>query len=170
MSYSHLDNDFMEAASSQLSALRERLQSIEEQISELEEERKVIRGDVYAIERLLKLPADESSSSSSQGNSVGMDAPHLPPRLQGDADAADIAVEVLSERNREPMHYQALADEVVQRGGNLPIGSPGATLNGIMNRDERFVRPFRRGYYALVSDYPNVKNGVGTRRKKRRGK
>lgn len=79
-------------------------------------------------------------------------------------DVTDIVVTILAERAREPVHFKELAEEVLARGGNLPGKNPANNLVAQLVRDDRFVRPTRRGYYSLSSDYPNVKS-VGTRRR-----
>jgi len=76
----------------------------------------------------------------------------------------DLAVEILHERNSEPMYYKDLAQEVVRRGGILNGATPWATLTARMVQDERFVRPTAKGFYALRRDYPNARN-VGARLK-----
>ena len=76
----------------------------------------------------------------------------------------DIAVAILSERNAEPMYYKELAKEVLKRGGSLKGETPWATLAARMVRDERFVRPTAKGFYALRRDYPTARN-VGARLK-----
>ena len=81
----------------------------------------------------------------------------------------DLAVEILSERNGEPMYYKELTEEVMRRGGILTGATPWATMTARMVQDERFVRPTAKGYYALRRDYPTARN-VGARRKGVRGR
>ena len=78
----------------------------------------------------------------------------------------DIAEEILAERNREPMHYKDLAHEVQARGGTFSNENVAALLNARLVNDDRFVRPVRKGYYALRRDYPDAKN-VGARKRRR---
>ena len=80
---------------------------------------------------------------------------------------ADLAAEILAEREREPMYYKDLAEEVQARGGDLVGTSPGQILVARLVNDSRFIRPVRKGYYALRQDYPNARN-VGARRRRRR--
>ena len=82
-------------------------------------------------------------------------------------DVTDIAAEILAERGREPLHYRALADEVKTRGGEISGSDPAAALVARLVRDERFVRPVSKGFYALRQDYPTAPN-VGSRKKRRR--
>lgn len=76
----------------------------------------------------------------------------------------DIAAEVLRERGRDPMYYKELAAEVIKRGGLLGGKTPEATLTARLVRDERFVRPTSKGFYALREHYPNARN-VGARKR-----
>ena len=83
------------------------------------------------------------------------------------SSACDIAVEVLSERNGQPMYYKDLTQEVMRRGGELNGATPWANLTARIVQDPRFVRPTAKGFYALRTDYPNARN-VGARRQGRR--
>jgi len=78
-------------------------------------------------------------------------------------DIVGLAAEILSERNKEPMHYRELAREIEARGGDIPGVDKDHTLIARLVKDERFVRPTRRGFYALRKDYPDAKN-VGARK------
>ena len=85
-------------------------------------------------------------------------------------NVCDIAVEILSERDSDPMYYKELAKEVIARGGVLNGATPWANLTARMVQDTRFVRPTAKGFYALRRDYPTARN-VGARQKggQRRG-
>ena len=82
-------------------------------------------------------------------------------------NVCDIAVDILSERDGEPMYYKELAQEVVSRDGILNGATPWATLTARLVRDPRFVRPTAKGFYALRRDYPTARN-VGARSKRGR--
>ena len=71
-------------------------------------------------------------------------------------DVCDIAAKILAERNKEPMYYKDLAAEVLNRGGNMGGATPEATLVSRITKDNRFVRPQRKGFYALQEDYPGA--------------
>lgn len=108
-----------------------------------------------------------------QTHSAGV---HDEPRLSSSSNPSglgptlcDIAVEVLRERGREPMYYKELAEEVIKRGGVLGGKTPEATLTARLVRDERFVRPTSKGFYALREHYPNARN-VGARKNPRAGR
>ena len=94
---------------------------------------------------------EDSQLSSSQGNNKPL-------------NVCNLAVEILGERNGEPMYYKDLAQEVVSRGGILKGATPWANLTARMVQDERFVRPTAKGFYALRRDYPTARN-VGARLK-----
>ena len=79
----------------------------------------------------------------------------------------DLAAEILAEREREPMYYKDLAKEVQGRGGALGGTTPAQTLVARLVNDPRFVRPTRKGFYALRVDYPNARN-IGARKNRRR--
>ena len=80
---------------------------------------------------------------------------------------ADIAFEILSEREGETMYYKDLAAEVNTRGGELPKENAAQNLVARLVKDDRFVRPVRKGFYGLRQDYPKAQN-VGERKKSRR--
>lgn len=78
--------------------------------------------------------------------------------------AADIAFEILMERSGETMYYKDLAAEVQNRGGDISGENAAQILVARLVKDERFVRPVRKGFYALRKDYPKAKN-VGERKR-----
>jgi len=84
---------------------------------------------------------------------------------QEESDPLEIAYRILDEKGQDPVHYKELADLVKGRGGTLEGSDPALTLVSRLVTDDRFVRPFRRGYYALRKYYPKSKN-VGRRRRR----
>ena len=78
--------------------------------------------------------------------------------------AVDLAFEILSERNGETMYYKDLASEVQARGGDISGENAAQILVARLVKDERFVRPIRKGFYARRKDYPNAQN-VGERKR-----
>ncbi len=78
----------------------------------------------------------------------------------------DMAVEVLRRNQGDPMHYREIADALLGQGAVIKGKDAANGLLSRMTRDERFVRPTSKGFYALREDYPNARN-VGA---KRRGK
>ena len=93
-------------------------------------------------------------------------APAAETRMPTKLPVADIAYEILSERNGETMYYKDLAAEVKHRGGELPDANAAQNLVARLVSDERFVRPVRKGFYGLRQDYPKAQN-VGERKKSR---
>ncbi len=81
-------------------------------------------------------------------------------------DPTEIARLILEEHGTDPIYYRKLADLVKERGGGLEGADPAMTLVSRLVADDRFVRPFRRGWYALRVHYPKVKS-VGQRKKYR---
>ena len=78
-------------------------------------------------------------------------------------DVAELAYEILVARGKKPMYYEELAAEVVKAGGHLGGATPAQTLVARISRDQRFVRPEKRGWYAAREFYPKAKN-VGARK------
>lgn len=150
MNKHHLEAGFRQEAERQLNELESQLRVADENIKGLERERSQINAEVVALRSLLAIDDGEP-----------IDVPSNAPRYT--IDPRDVAIEILREKNGEEMHYKLLAHEVVQRGGHLPEKSPEAALNAIMNRDKRFVRPHRRGFYALREHHPRVKENAGRR-------
>ena len=77
-------------------------------------------------------------------------------------DIADLAEQVLLEASPGEVHYRSLARAVRSRGGLLGGKRPESVLIARLVNDERFVRPTRKGYYALRKDYPDA-TSVGSR-------
>ena len=150
MNKHHLEAGFRQEAERQLSGLEDRLKATEENIRELDGERSQINAEVVALRSLLAIDDGQPIDD------------HVNARRYA-VDPRDVAIEILREKSGEEMHYKVLADAVVDRGGHLPEKSPAAALNAIMNRDNRFVRPNRRGFYALREHHPRVKENAGRR-------
>ena len=150
MTKSHLATGFRQQAEDQLAKLEAALREAEESIRHLDAERAQINAEVLALRSLLAIDDGEPLQDRVRSHPYAV-------------GAKDVAIEILRESDGREMHYRLLADEVVQRGGNLPAKSPAAALNAIMNRDERFVRPSKRGFYALREHHPSIRENVGTR-------
>ena len=63
------------------------------------------------------------------------------------------------------MHYKDLAEEVKAQGGDLSGENAAQVLVARLVKDDRFVRPARRGFYGLREDYPGARS-VGERKKR----
>ena len=133
------------------SRLRVKSQKLREQISEAEKCLQEVNSRLVHIDGLIG-PSQPQENESSEGS---------PPSSR---DIRDIAFDILVERGREPFHYKELTKEVQARDGNLSGANAPNVLVARLVSDDRFVRPTRRGYYALRRDYPDAKN-VGARQK-----
>ena len=140
--------------------LRDEVAGLQKEISRKQDERQEKERRLGHIEALL----------SSEGRPVAEAKPA--PRRRGQStptvELLDTVVAVLRERNREPMYYKELADELIGRGAVIGGVAPANGLVARMSGDERFVRPTSKGFYALREDYPEVRESVGARRKRRK--
>ncbi len=150
----HLDDQFRLDANHQLEELDEQLAEVRASIREHEEEQRLLLTEINVLRTLLAIDDGQHPGEEPQSGVVG--------------DPRETAVEILREYRGQEVHYRILAAEVQRRGGHLPPRDPPAALNAIMNRDRRFVRPTRRGYYALREDYPQVQESIGQRNSRRR--
>ena len=142
-------------------ALQAERESLEEERGRLKEQ--VAKGEERLREIDLRLTHVYGLMSLNNGHapvSVQVKTPTKTP-------VADIAFEILSERNGETMYYKDLAAEVKTRGGELPNENAAQNLVARLVNDDRFVRPVRKGFYGLRQDYPKAQN-VGERKKTRR--
>ncbi len=133
--------------------LNKERQTLQEDIAAAEKRLHEIQVRLRHVEGLLGTNDVTETVSSQETNSVRR-------------SLTDIAEEILREREREPMYYKELAAEVEARGGDLTGENAANILVARLVNDKRFVRPVRKGFYALRSDYPNAKN-VGERRRRR---
>ena len=77
-------------------------------------------------------------------------------------DILALAEAVLEENQPEPMHWTELVDEIQRRGGKLPAREKSRydSLLRLLIGDTqaRFVRPEKRGYYALKKYHQDAEN------------
>lgn len=78
----------------------------------------------------------------------------------------DKAVLILRERNGDHMSFRALFQELKRQGVEINVKNPDMRLTKALTYDDRFVRPLRKGHYALREDHPNARN-VGERKSRR---
>ena len=133
--------------------LNEESQELRERMSKAENRLREVKVRLAHVEGILG-PSQASEGTSGEGLS------------SRNRDIRDIAADILGEREGAPLHYKNLAKEVQKRGGKLTGPNAPNILVARLVSDDRFVRPTRRGFYALRRDYPDVKS-VGIR--KRRG-
>ena len=135
------------------SRLRVESQELREQISAAKGKLKKVEDRIIHVEGLL-----------GPNHALEDDTEESP--LPDSRDIEDIAADILSERNRVPVHYRELAKTIQARGGSIPGIDKDHTLIARLVKDDRFVRPTRRGFYALQRDYPDAKS-VGARKRAR---
>lgn len=149
--------------------LEKRRNALDKETLELRER---IAGDE---DRLRGLTEQLSHMNALLGNSQGnaLEIPHTSPsegsKRSRIGKIKRYAREVLEERNGSPMYYRELAREVQKRGGDLVGANSAGLLVSLLVKDDDFVRPERKGYYALRADHPDAKN-VGARKRRSRPK
>lgn len=137
-------------------SLESKYEDLEKRIAALRAESEAVSVRLGHIIALLKEPGSEETET--QASSL-----FQPEVAQEACDPVEIAYCILEDKGPEPVYYRELADLVRQKGGNLEGSNPALTLISRLVLDDRFVRPFRRGHYALRKYYPKAKN-VGRRR------
>ena len=130
--------------------LEEEKRVLREQLLEAENRLHQIDQRLVLVHGLLNLDNNEAPSANANGS-------------WPKATSADIAFVVLAERDGETMYYKELAAEVAKRGGDISGENAAQILVARLVKDDRFVRPVRKGFYALRKDYPNARN-VGERK------
>ncbi len=150
-------------------------QHLQEERERLQQDIELLRQQVEAKEwRLTHVIALLDGSAPAPGTAPAQKRRRSPGTSTATWQLLEMAVEVLRERNGEPMHYRDLADELVRRGAIIHGKDPASGLVSRMTQDDarrdeeerRFVRPTSKGFYALREDYPNARN-VGAKRRRR---
>ena len=154
-------------------ALREEMIGISEREMELETERERIISELAVLRRRKELMKALLESPGCGAEPVGLrkeeGASSTEARSSNGRGVADLALRILRERGKQPVHYRELAELVRVEGGDLSGPNPAQTLVAMIAKDERFVRPTKRGWYSLREFYPRCKN-VGSRKKARPGR
>jgi len=165
MSYSA--TDFNRAAINQLKALTTHRKNVDEQINELIRRREGLARQEMALKRFLvtagALP-DEDVKDASDNVSDETEGT----RNRSDAEIANQIYDILDELNGEEMHYRQIPEKLVANRWRFPTNNKASRdvwVNRVLNEDPRFVRPSRRGYYALKKHHPNVTRSVGERQR-----
>lgn len=163
-------NDIGSSLEASLLGERDKLQQEIEQLSkEIAEKEQLSRAKQLRLGHVQALLKDSPRAGNPAPRRLAPGAASTPtPKL------LDMAEEILRERKGEPMHYRALADEIMRRGAVIRGKDPAAALVSRITQDEkrladgkgRFVRPTSKGFYALREDYPNARN-VGARRRRK---
>lgn len=155
-----MDDTLSRALEHERAALEARRSELEQEIARLEAEKEGVSFRLGHIIALLRGTGAEEVQEDRQISAQVIE------EIEELTDPIEIAREVLEEHGTEPIHYRKLADLVKERGGQLEGTDPAMTLVSRLVADERFVRPFRRGWYALRVHYPKVKS-VGSRKKRK---
>ena len=170
------ENEFTKATASHVNKLTAFRQRLSDDIDDLIARRNRVDEQIHGLMAFLRatpgnhdIRRDEEHETESELRTNGV-LSRGPDHLASDNEVANIAYQVLLEIGAKDMHYVELAEKVKANGGRLPEHKPSATsmLNGILNADPRFIRPFRRGHYSLKEHFPNVNRSVGERRTKKR--
>lgn len=159
-----LSDELEKSASDLLKGLKDELAELEDERHQLSRKINEHRRIIGALESSLGL--NDVPPTEAQYHH----APAEPPTTQLDERTEailNIAEIILEENSPSDMHYRELADEVRSRGGELPSNDKSRydTFIRMMNQDprQRFIRPHKRGHYALAKDHPNTES-VGKRR------
>ncbi len=147
--------DFRESVSEKLKELQQESQVLGREIEERQIRQTKIAQMITHLDGILKLSGDEQKPD---------DKPTL--RRANYKEICDLVAQILAERQKQPVHYRELADEVQRRGIELGGADPGRTLVAKLVWDSRFIRPKQKGYYALREDYPDAPN-IGARKSRR---
>ena len=134
----------------EIAVKEEKLHQIQKELSDARNRLRAVQGRLEHVNGLLE-DTGESVKEASAG---------LPLDTH---DVLDLAVGILYELGGKELHFGEIARQVMGRGGVLNGVDPANTLNARMTRDPRFVRPTRRGYYALRAHHPDAAN-VGARK------
>lgn len=165
------ETDFAEATACQVSNLTAYREQLSDRIDDLIARRDRVNEQINGLMAFLRAtPGDHGIKLDESVQDPEPASARVFEQTTHDGDVADVAHQVLREVGAKDVHYVELADKVKARGGRLPDHKPSATsmLNGILNADPRFIRPFRRGHYALQEHFPNVNRSVGERRNRKR--
>ena len=162
-----MNGDLAASLGKERDKLQQAIEQLRQEIEEKTRERRLKEERLGHVQALLASePPVNDEQVQSQRPSTSRSTPS--PKL------LDMAVQVLRERNGDPMHYRELADELMKRGAVIRGQDPAGALVSRMTQDDnrraeadkRFIRPTSKGFYALREDYPDARN-VGARRRRR---
>lgn len=137
-----------------LTELKGEVRDLEAELRSVQRELERARNQLVHAEAFLDL---EQRKATTQSSNASVSVPTK-------AEICDNVESILRGNNKIPMHYRDLEKELRRRG--IVIGGK-KPENGLVSRiysDKRFVRPTRRGFYALREDYPDAKS-IGERKK-----
>lgn len=149
-------DEFRITVSGKLAELKKEAEELTREISERQGKLANLSQLIKRLEEVLELSTLEGEPDSKPT-----------PRHANYREICELVEQILAENPGTPMHFQDIADEVQRRGIILGGKDPGRTLVAKLVHDARFVRPERKGYYALRADFPDSPN-VGARKTIRR--
>jgi len=156
-----MDDAFKLALEHEKTSLEAKRHELEQEMARLKNEMEAVSFRLGHVTALLRGPemeeVGEERNPDSQETATAEES----------TDPVEIAYRYLEEHGTEPVHYRELANVVKGRGGDLEGTDPAITLVSRLVADNRFVRPFRRGWYSLRVYYPKARS-VGARKKTKR--
>ena len=167
------DNNYNHATIAQIESLEDCRRQVDNRIRELTAQRDQLAQQESALRNYLvaagALPQEFKGDSD-----LSVDINHqTSPEMKGwmrhrrDAELADLVFHILDKRNGHQMHYKEIVQEVAETGWPFTDNqaSREAWVNRVLNRDGRFIRPSKRGWYSLKKYYPNVTRSIGERQR-----
>ncbi|MCE2488884.1 MAG: hypothetical protein J4G17_02795 [Anaerolineae bacterium] len=117
--------------------LKQRELLLQKRIQEQQKELKRVRAQLSHLDGFLSLEHGTTrESAATSGRSSG-------------AEICKMVEVILRENGNAPMHYRKLTEEVQKRGVVVCGIEPEKTLLSSISKDNRFIRPAKRGQYAL---------------------
>ena len=157
-----MEDELKLALEHEKTALEAKRHELEQEVARLKNDMETVSFRLGHVTALLRGPEMEEEGEERKPDSQETET------VEESSDPVEIAYRYLEEHGTEPVHYRELANIVKERGGELEGADPAMSLVSRLVADDRFVRPFRRGWYALRMYYPKARS-VGAR-KKRKGK
>ena len=164
----HRTDDLNDALGEELRRVERAEAELEAQLRDLAAQLDAVRRKRDLVKALLEMPAgsaaeDGAKAANASAVVAGLGRSGEKPSANG-RSVADIAYKILLDRGKNPMHFEDLADRVKAAGGTLGGASPSQTLIARICKDDRFVRPQKRGWYAAAQFYPRARS-VGRRKR-----
>ncbi|MGA2769167.1 MAG: hypothetical protein ABSF24_12785 [Candidatus Bathyarchaeia archaeon] len=147
-----MEESLLKALTAEKDTLETRIKDNERAVADLQVENANLSARLGHVAALLASSDNEDHSLPSSAQ-ISPGHPETQP-----SDPVEIARQILQENGGKPIHYRKLADLVIQRGGSLIGSDPAMSLISRLVVDDRFVRPFRRGFYGLRVHFPKAKN------------
>lgn len=171
----HPDINFTQATINQLNKLRECRQQLTDTINDLTARRVQLEQQESALNRFLvaagELPSNDANDNWPPARKNDHDSSNRKGwmRHKQDPELADLVYDILDKLHGEEMHYKDIVQEVAATDWRFTDnqGSREAWVNRVLNGDDRFIRPSKRGHYSLKKYYPDITRSVGERQRKK---